>query len=248
MKEHLMIEEYIQAFHAFLDHTTEKRDLFTILKRRILAGKAQTLLDIGAGDGSLAISLSGLVRKYVAVEPNKKYADQLRRAHLQVYETSFPWRTVNSIQFDVVLASHVVPGEEQQSRQFIEAAWNCVDDGGSFIMITYDKENSAWSTLLQSSGLPLKTGKGQRLDEYKDILTSVGALEVEVITTYVEAAHLDEMLLALSFVYSDGIAAEALKFQINPAVRKTIVENYRVGELYRFPFTHYLFQTKRAPR
>lgn len=243
MKEHRLTEEYTKAFHAFLDHTSEKKDLFAVLKRRLEATGAQSLLDIGAGNGDLAIPLSELVNVYVAIEPKPDFAAKLNGSGLTVINAAFPCEVDGM--FDVVLASHVIPWEKGESEVFLSAAWKHLNPGSYFMMITYDEEISEWGELLKISGLSIPNVGQGHLEGYKHLLTHWGKLEVESITTYVETESLDEMLLALSFVYADGKPEDAERFQKNEVVREALESHYHANGRYRFPFTHYLLQTEK---
>jgi SAM-dependent methyltransferase len=244
MKEHRLTEEYTKAFRAFLDHTSEKKDLLATLKRRIEAAGVSSLLDIGAGNGDLAIPLSKLVNVYLAIEPKPDFAAKLKASGITVINSAFPCEVEGM--FDAVLASHVVPWEEGESIAFFREAWKHLNPGGRFIMITYDEEVSEWGELLQASGLPISTVGQGHLEGYKRLLGSWGMLEVEPITTHVETESLDDMLLALSFVYGDGKPEDAELFQHNEVVRETLESRYRAnGHYYHFPFTHYLLQAEK---
>ena len=245
MKTHRLTEDYTRAFEVFLAHTTEKEDILAALTQRIETDAASSLLDIGAGNGELAFPLSRLVNTYMAIEPNRKYADRLRGSNFTVFQVPFPWTIYGYLRFAIVLASHVVPWNETESESFIRAAWKHVNKGGVFMMITYDEERSEWSDLLQLSGLPIpEVGQG-RFEGYKKLLASLGALEVDTITTYVKTRNLEDMLLALSFVYGDGKAEAAQRFCENEIVRRALEVNYYVKGSYRFPFTHYLLQARK---
>jgi SAM-dependent methyltransferase len=245
MKSHRLTEEYTKAFNAFLDHTTEKRDLFAALKRRIQAACTQSLLDIGAGNGDLALPLSRLVDSYLAIEPNVSHAAKLRLMNLLVFQVSFPWKTMSTMSFDMVLASHVIPWDVQESYAFFCTAWQSVNPNGRFIMITYDEEKSAWGRLLTISGLPIENVGQGHLEGYKKLLASRGALEVEEITTYVQSVDLETMMLALSFVYSDGQPEPARRFRASKLIRGILKSKYCVDGVYRFPFTHYLLEARK---
>jgi len=240
MKEHRLTEDYTRAFRAFLDHTNEKKDLLAVLKRRIEAARAHSLLDIGAGNGDLAVPLSKLVDVYLAVEPKADFVAKLQAGGITTIHAAFP-TDINQT-FDVVLASHVVPWEEGESETFLRAAWRLLNPKGSFMMITYDEEVSEWGELLQASGLPIDSVGQGHFAGYKTLLASLGNLEVEPITTYVETESLDDMLLALAFVYGDGMPDRAEQFQENPVVQKTLEADYHNDGRYCFPFTHYLLQ------
>jgi len=247
LKTHRLTEAYVQAFQSFLKHTTEKQDLFAVLERRIKAAKAHSLLDIGAGNGDLALPLSRLVQAYIAIEPNPEYAARLQaKGIMMVFQEPFPWKTFSTLAVDIVLASHVVPWDRGEAQAFLRASWRSLGPKGTLIMISYDEEVGGWRELLDASGLPLETVGQGRFEEYKQLLTTFGRLEIEAITTSVITKSLDEMLLALSFVYSDGQPEKAEAFQKNVVVRHFLESYHHPDEHYRFPFTHYLLQVNKA--
>ena len=244
MKEHRLTEEYTTAFRAFLDHTKEKQDLFAALERRIVSAEAHSLLDIGVGNGDLAIPLSKLVHRYVAVEANLEFAMKLQANGIEVINAAFPHQIEGT--FDIVVASHVVPWEENESKAFLQAAWRRVGPRGRFIMITYDEEQGDWGELLRLSGLPTETVGQGHFAGYQKLLEFFGRLEMEPVVTHVTTNLLDEMLRALSFVYGDGMPEKARRFQENTTVRYTLQTRYRNHGEYEFPFTHYLLQAEKS--
>src|SRR5262245_55562927 len=108
--QHQLTLDYRKAFETFLQSTNEKQEFARILIQQIRDRGVSSLLDIGAGNGELALPLSQQVKRYLAVEPNFAHAAVLRNLCLQVIEKPFPCQIDET--FDMVVASHVISGKK----------------------------------------------------------------------------------------------------------------------------------------
>ncbi len=122
------MDSYGGDFEFFLQHTTEKNVLFREIKKEIEKHPVQSLLDIGAGEGSLSIPLSKAVNEYLAVEMKPEFAQKLQKAGVTVIESEIQKATISN-QFDTVLMSHSLYFREDY-RGFTEKAWSLVKPGG----------------------------------------------------------------------------------------------------------------------
>lgn len=249
MKAHRMTDSYATALDSFLRYTTEKQNLLTALQQSIKSVGARSLLDIGAGNGDLAVPLSETVQNYIAIEPNSHFAFRLKNRGLTVFEAPFPWASTGNLSADIVVASHVVPWELEEGERFIRAAWRCVNPGGAFVMITYDEDCGVWADLLRLSGLPLAGIGHGHLGIYEFLLRGLDRRSTtNKITSWVETRTLEQMLKALAFVYSDGQDEKAEQFISDEAIAQIIQLSWYdvVDDCYRFPFTHYLLQVNKG--
>lgn len=96
---------------------------------------ANSLLDIGAGDGKVSVDLRADVSDYLAVEKHAGSAKRLKILGLPVKEGQFPCEL--SREFDVVLVSHSLPEDFQKLDRFIKSAWNVTAQGGVLIIISF---------------------------------------------------------------------------------------------------------------
>jgi SAM-dependent methyltransferase len=97
---------YQKEFEHFLSRTDEKEIFAKLITRFIKKNHIRSLLDIGAGDGRLALKIAKKVKTYVAVEQNPIFVKSLRAAGLNVIAKPFPCDIDR--QFDMVLLSHVL--------------------------------------------------------------------------------------------------------------------------------------------
>ena len=245
MGSYRLKEEYDIAFATFLRHTNEKEVLLREIETRIRRAGATSMLDIGAGNGELAVPLARLVGKYLAVEQKPTYANVLQEAGLRVLQESFP--VAIERQFDLVVVSHALPYRATDYGPFLNCAWACVAPSGSLLCITYDPAHSEWGDLRSDCGFPAKTSWGEeRLETLEAYLSVLGPTSVDVVTTHVSASSVAQMLSALSFVYSDGEPGKAALFREQSGVLTDYLDmHYRIPEGYRFPFQHVFLQTQK---
>lgn len=113
----------------------QKEVLLQTIRRHLRALRARSLLDIGAGDGNLAIPVSKLVSNYVAIEQSPSRVLKLRKAGLTVLGRHFPFRMQRL--FDLVLVSHAIPERLAAYPSFIRQAWGNIKPGGELLIITF---------------------------------------------------------------------------------------------------------------
>lgn len=246
MGNHQTTTTYSDSFRTYLAHTDEKPVLLDIISKHLRALSITSLLDIGAGNGDLSIPLAKHIEQYVAVEQKEDYVKRLREAGLEVIASAFPCDIAE--RFDTVLISHSLPSYQDGItgwQPFLDAAWSRVNERGHLFIVTFEDEESEWTNLIESSGLEEVRQRESRLMSLKDYLNKFGALEYEVITTYVRTKTLDEMQQALAFVWSDGRADRLEIFLQNQEIAEQLETKYKDGGTYSFPFHHYLLDIRR---
>lgn len=249
MQNHRITNNYSQAFATFLQHTDEKTVLNSALLQRIHLFGTTSLLDIGAGNGELSIPLAQKVENYLAVEQKEDFAARLRSAGLAVINSPFPCEIPST--FDAVLICHALPPHELGRAAwdpFISAAWQQVNGSGHLFIVTFENEESEWRDLIHSSGLaPTLKPQVPHLQPMRGYLDTLGNVREEMIVSRVRTSTIQEMLWALSFVWSDGKEEYQKVFVQNTEVARQIEERYREKDGYAFPFRHYLLDTSRQP-
>jgi SAM-dependent methyltransferase len=239
--ERHLTETYSNSFKKFLNHTDEKKILFEEINKRILENKSDSLLDIGAGNGDLAIPLSKTVEKYVAVERKPDYINKLRGVGLTVIDGLFPCEVGEK--FDFILASHSFPWKRESYEPFINTAFKLLHAGGVFLGVTYDDENGDWIGMLDACGLEFN--KESRLENMEKWLNYFSFFKRDIVTTYVRTESLEDMMGALAFVYSDGSGEKIEKFMGNEKIREYLEEKkYRNKYGYFFPFNHMFLEIR----
>ena len=239
------IANYESDFELFLYNTNEKKVLLDYFSELINKDRAKSMLDIGAGNGLLSIPLSLRVEKYLAIEPNPKFSKTLRKNDIEVIEKTFPCSVDKS--FDIVLSCHSIPHNISSATEFVQAAWQLVSSEGKLIIITYrSNEEDDWTKLMNCLGedwLGTNTASYRALIE---LLSSLGKVKIEKITSCVSATDLAVMIKALSFVYSDGKEELRDRFlEKKEILKKVLINDYFDGHKYTFPFQHFYLDVKR---
>lgn len=236
-REHHVTATYSDSFKKYLSHTNEKSVLFEEIKRRLEFAKPKTVLDIGAGNGDMAIPLSQGNYEYIALERKPDYVTKLKNAGLKVIDAYFP--TDIDKKFDFILSSHSLPWKKENYDPFVLSAINLLNAGGIFLIITYDDESGDWKKLVDECGLPVSVKKESRLKALDKWLPSLGrSYNKTIVKTYVRADTLNDILEALAFVYSDGKEEKIATFLNSDRVKEYLERKYKSSEGYSFPFSH----------
>lgn len=238
-------EEYARAFETFLRCTDEKKVFLETLKEKIAEDKISSIIDIGAGNGDLALPLSKLIQKYVAIEPVHTYAERLRKNGIDTIESFFPCDVGNT--FDMALISHSLPWKSEKYQPFLLKASELLNKSGEVLVITYDDGIGDWHEMLLNCNLPSKRRVTGHIGALTDFirLTFSNMTRTDIVTT-VTSKNLDEVLSALAFVYSDGEPSHFKEFTNSAVVRDYLKDRYWTEEKgFSFPFTHIFLSFKK---
>lgn len=229
---------YAQDFAQFLELTDEKKVLLAWIKTELQG--TESLLDIGAGDGLLAIPLASLVAKYTAIERNPDHVDSLKAAHLDVIDDEFPCFVADH--YDTILLSHVISHRTNNWQAVIEAAQNLLNPDGKIILFTYQGESDDWNVLRKEIGLGIDTSQFQtNYNDMVNYLSTFGSMQIKVVTTTVQSDSVEMLINSLAFVASNGIAALKKDFLAKRDHLTRLLNNkYKPGNKYIFPFQHTL--------
>lgn len=241
--QHQLTVGYKESFKTFLRSTNEKQEFARILTQQIRERNVDSLLDIGAGNGDLALPLSQSVKRYLAVEPNTGHASALRHIGLAVIEQPFPCLVDGK--FSMIIASHVVSGKKDLAHTFLQAAWELLNQKGILAVVTYERLKGDWSRLIEEAELPLISADWDRSTTCKEVVSAFDRMEVMEVETLVRTTTLGEMVAALSFVYSDGKPEAAEQFQSNGTIQHVLESHYCNSSGYTFPFQHYLLMVQK---
>lgn len=227
---------YAQDFAQFLKLTDEKNVLLNEIKAEIQG--TESLLDIGAGDGLLAIQLAPLVSKYTAIERNPDHVANLMAADLHVIDGEFPCFVKDK--YNIVLLSHVISHRSNNWQALLRAAKDLLAPNGKIILFTYQGESDDWNILRKEIGLEIDTSKFQtNYDDMLCYLKKLGRVDVRVVTTTVKSTLADQLIASLAFVASNGIATLKENFLAKTDQLKTILNSrYKKGSTFVFPFQH----------
>ncbi len=242
-----MADDYQNDFENFLSHTDEKRVLFEKIKEYLVRFKIKSLMDIGAGNGLLAIPLAKEGREYLAVEPKPNFAQKLRDAGLKVVEREFPADIGGT--FDMVLSSHSISYRKESYKPFIKKAVDLLNPNSVFLLITHRGQDDDWTNLMGKIWKENSDYNRIGFNEIIELLYSLGEVKMEKVTTWVKTDDLNSMIQALAFVASDSKPEKKSEFLRNlPKLEKVLDSQYKDADGYSFPFQHFFITTKPVMR
>jgi SAM-dependent methyltransferase len=236
-------EQYRQSFEKFLAHTDEKAIFVKELGSYLERYNPESVLDIGAGNGSLAIPISESIENYEAVEQNPKYAQKLRDAGIKTLEATFP--TPLAKKFGLVMLSHVVSYEAANHTELIPPALSAVEPNGHLLLVTHrGNSEDDWSRLLKSISINKFSGYATIYSEIIDMLSKAGKTEVRKVSTTLDTDNLEDMLEAMAFVAANGRTEDYKEFIAQRDKIKEILDSkYATAKGYSFPFQHIFIAT-----
>ncbi len=236
---------YTQGFETLLKHTNEKHVFEVKLGKYIENHHVQSLLDIGAGDGSLAANLAKKVKTYVAVESKEKYVAQLRAAALETIQGEFPLSVPGT--YDLVLMSHVISYNLGNHNTLVSPAWELVKPGGHLLVITHgNNQDDDWGKLLAHIGFGEPEKFAITFDDIVETMAAHGTVEIQKIETTVETQDVNDLIAALNFVASGNNVGRSERFMRKSAtVAQYLTDNYRNETGFSFPFQHLFISAQR---
>lgn len=239
-----MEKEYKNDFEKFLTHTNEKQVLLEEIIKDIKKYNIQSLLDIGAGNGLLAIPLSQQVHRYLAVEPKESFAEKLKSNNLDVIQAGFPVDVPEK--FDLILSSHSICYDRERFEPFIRKAFELLKPNGVFLIITYRGQEDNWNELLDFLGQNKMDFNRKGFNSIIELLNTLGVVTIRKITTKVVTNNINDMIQALSFVFSDGKSEKKKTFlNYQAKLEKLLNSKYKTEKGYYFPFQHFFIVTQK---
>jgi SAM-dependent methyltransferase len=203
---------------------------------------ARSLLDIGAGNGTVAIPVSRCVRRYLAVEQCQASAALLRAARLDVVTASFP--VAIDERFDLVVSSHSIPeGGASLYPPFLAAAWDRVMPGGLLLIVTFKGPDDPAIPRLSQEILGRARGTDPRYALMLKILETFGTMTVARRNSHVETTEFADVA---SFFGGWFWPTSAPEHRIAAKLRAAVDERFLACGTYRVPTQHFVIATERA--
>ncbi|HET8575401.1 MAG TPA: class I SAM-dependent methyltransferase [Candidatus Paceibacterota bacterium] len=213
-------------------HTTQKEILFREISAFLDKHQIQSLLDIGAGDGSVALKISEKVSDYLAIEKRPSNVALLKDLGLKVKNATFPFPLQQT--FDLVLSSHSVPEEKSLYPTFLPAAWKAVKPGGFLIIITF-KGGSSETVKIKNTWLkkPQDLHDEELFTEMMGILKNFGEINIRRFESTFESESLAETTEFVSLSFDEENNDKRKQF-----LKKILQEKYFKDGAYHLPAEH----------
>ena len=125
----------------FIKGSDEKEQIINILTSQILPNLKQTksLLDVGAGDGTLTKAIAGPFKNIWTVEPNSEQIELLKAIRKDVNVVNGVWQETKEAiheKFDLILCAHVLYHlETEKLDEYIESLTAKLNPGGKLVII-----------------------------------------------------------------------------------------------------------------
>jgi SAM-dependent methyltransferase len=203
---------------------------------------ARSLLDIGAGNGRVAIPLSGQVSRYLAVEKNTSHCEALRHAGLDVINAIFPVEIDE--QFDMVVASHSIPEADAAFYEpFLAQAWKLVAARGLLLIITFKAVSNSPISRLAEEIAGRKYQDDHRYTLMTKILSTYGDVAIAERTSHFASEEFSDIATVFGSWFWRSAEEES---KVKPLLEIAMQTRFRVGGEYRVPTPHrFVATTKR---
>ncbi|MBI2475815.1 MAG: methyltransferase domain-containing protein [Candidatus Taylorbacteria bacterium] len=211
----------------------QKEVLFKGISYYIYRYNIKSVLDIGAGDGTLADKISHIVNKYLAVERDNKKVSILKTSGLNVVKGEFPSVKISK-KYDLVLSSHSIPENTKTLEKFIRTAWQLVKPAGILLIVTFKGGKGDEFKLIREL-----EGKSVELNEliFKRtmcILQELGKPKIKKRISNIETTSLQEMLEVVLF----SLAAEGKSTRYKKEVEDLLKRDFKQSNKYSLSYEH----------
>jgi len=190
---------YKKSFELFLKRTNEKSVIENFIHEHIPLDANMDILDIGAGEGFLATTISRKVKSTLVIEPNKKFCEKLlQKKRIKVLNEKWE-AVVLKDDFDFILVAYVITYfPEAEREQLIKKMYDRLRPGGNILILSVDAKNGSWREI-HTYFYRLMNSDHRSSD---DTLKKIGEMYKSTsysFTTQVIANNTDEMLEILGF-------------------------------------------------
>ncbi len=212
--------------------------LIDLVRDRVRDHRAESLLDIGAGSGAVAIPVSRSVRRYLAIEEHATRASALRNAGLAVIAATFPIPLEDT--FDLVLSSHSIPeGDVSVYEPFLKRAWRSVALHGRLLIVSF---KGVVDTPLQRVSTKV-TGRVYTQDPryvyMLNLLRDLGHCTVSSIDSHVRSNELSDIVEFFApFLWKD----EAARVAFETAATYELAQSFSTDTGYLVPTPHLVIE------
>ncbi len=244
-----MSYKYEMGLNDHIQNSDEKVVLARTVGKLIRNNNIQSVLDIGAGEGTFASMVASQVPHYLAVEKRKGNADGLRDRGIEVIEQDFPLTLPQK--FDMVLASHSMPSNKKEAGSFVENLIAATREDGTTCVITYKREKDDWDRFMNE--VMGENWDKKDYDTYEtllDVFRHHGNVTVEKVDTNILGKNAETLFDALRFTYAGKDADLVELFNSHREKGVEWLEEYRRESNtrgYTFPFIQYVISVQKSP-
>lgn len=191
--------KYKKSFNLFLKNTEEKKVILNFIKKHIKLNNDVNFLDIGGGDGTLALAMANKVRSALIIEPNYFFVKKIKKSK-NIKIINDKWENLNlKKKFDFILAAYVVTYFPQEKRKLlIKKMYQILNHGGKIIILSVDAKKGSWRKI-HTFFYELMGIKHKSSDEKLKKLMKNYCAKLETFKTRVAAKNISEMLNILEF-------------------------------------------------
>lgn len=190
--------KYKKSFNLFLKRTDEKSIIKKFIHQHITLRKDSTFLDIGGGNGSLALMISKKVNSTLIIEPNREFCKLLRKKNISVINTKWENAQPNNI-YDFILAAYVVTYfPKKKMAKLIEKMYKHLRHGGAALILSVDAKKGSWRQIHTYFYKLIGHRHHSSDDELKKNIERYNP-STTIIRTHIVAKDADEMLKVLNF-------------------------------------------------
>lgn len=201
--------------------------------------RVESLLDIGAGNATLANEISKRVKSYTAIEKRYDWAKHLKDSGLKTIQGTFPFIRIPG-KYDMVLSSHSIPERADLIPPFIKRASTLVKPGGILLIVTF--KGGKGDIFKMTKKLE---GKGIIHDEllFKKILSTlekVGEVQIKKRNSAIQSDDAVEILNSVAISLGSNRSKKYKK-----QIQAMLETDFKRGSKYIFHFEH-LFMAVRC--
>lgn len=191
--------KYKKSFNLFLKNTNEKKVILQFINKNIKLNNNITFLDIGGGDGTLALAIANKVKNTLIIEPNYFFVKKIKK-NQNIKVINAKWENVNlEKKFDFILAAYVVTYfPELKRKMLIKKMYRALNTGGKIVILSVDAKKGSWRKI-HTFFYKLMGRKHKSSDEKLKKLMKDYCAKSETFKTRVAAKNISEMLNILEF-------------------------------------------------
>lgn len=198
---------YADLFNRYVERTNGKAHLAEAILKLLGSTSEGSLLDLGAGNGSLTRLLAPRFEHVVTVERNAAFREQLETIPNATVTISAMEECEFSQSFDVVLASYSLTGVNSELIEpLISRIFEVLNPGGRFLICTH-ADHCAWDRyaeiVSQYLGMRRSGGTSHQMAQLAKG-GGIGVIRASVLTDIWDQ-NLDDLYDTLAFFFVENV-------------------------------------------